>query len=330
VAAEGDAVTTLHAELAIVGAGVAGLAAAIEAARRGVAVTLIDTGETPGGQTLLQTHVYQGTNLRGHELGPTLWHEAASVGVKLLPRTVAWGLFEDRTLGLALDHGTAQERGQHMQAEIVLVATGAVDRVSVFSGSTLPGVMTATAALTMLHRWRVRPGTRALVVGDNPITSWVAEYTRDAGMHVEGIALTDNFRAETNADGTLARVVAGGTTYDVDAVILAAGMQPANELAQMVDCEMVFSEPLGGWVPLRDNTMRTSVPWLFVAGDAAGVCDAGSAIAQGQTAAAAIADALGKHQFPPPMPLQPPFTLGSFRQHADQVWDTVRRTEQVR
>lgn len=322
--------TTLHAELAIVGAGVAGLAAAIEAARRGVAVTLIDAGEIPGGQTLLQTHVYQGTSLRGYELGPTLWQEAASLGVTLLPHTVAWGLFEDRTLGLAIDHGTAQERGQLVQAENVLVATGAIDRISAFPGSTLPGVMTATAAMTMMHRWRVRPGARALVVGDDPITPWVAEYARDAGMHVDVIAFTDNFRAETNADGILAHVVTGGTTYDVDVVILAEGMQPANELARMVDCETVFSEPLGGWVSLRDNTMRTSVPWLFVAGDAAGVGDSGSAIAQGQTAATATVDALGKHQFPPPTPLQPPITPGSFRQHADQVWNIVRRTEQVR
>lgn len=321
--------TTLKTELAIVGAGVAGLAAAIEAARRGVAVTLIDAGESPGGQTLLQTHVYDGTNLRGYELGPKLWEEAASLGVTLLPRTVAWGLFEDRTLGLAIDHGTAQERGQLMQAEIVLVATGAIDRVSVFPGSTLPGVVTATAALTMLHRWRVRPGDRALVVGDDPMSPHIARYARDAGMNVDTIASRGDLRAEAGADGTLARLVAGGTAHDADAAILAGGMQPANELARMVDCETVFNESLGGWVPLRDEIMRTSVPWLFVAGDAAGVGDAGIAIIQGRAAAANIAASLGTQQQPTghfPITIAP----NAFRPLGESVWEAVRLMEAAR
>jgi NADPH-dependent 2,4-dienoyl-CoA reductase/sulfur reductase-like enzyme len=322
-------VTTLRAELAIVGAGVAGLAAAIEAARRGASVTVIDAGESPGGQTLLHTHVYAGTELRGYELGPALWREATARGVTLLPRTVAWGLFEDRTLGLAINHGRDDERGQLMQADAVLVATGAIDRVSVFPGSTLPGVMTATAATIAFHRWRVRPGTRAVIVGDDPITPFIGAYARDVGMQVEMITSSGDMRAETNAAGTLARVVAGSRPYDADSLILAEGMQPANELARMVGCETVFSDALGGWMPLRDDAMRTSVPWLFVAGDAAGVGDAGSAIAQGRAAATAIAESLGKTGDPtgqPPMAIEP----GTFRPLPASVWDTVRMTEQVR
>ena len=58
-------------------------------------------------------------------------------------------------------------------------------------------------------------------------------------------------------------------------------MQPANELARMVDCAMAWSEPLGGHVPRRDANMQTSVPGVSVVGDAAGVGDAGSAILAG-------------------------------------------------
>ena len=321
--------TTLRAELAVVGAGVAGLAVAIEAARRGVAVTLIDAGATPGGQTLLQTHGYSGTGLRGYELGPALWREAKALGATLLPRTVAWGLFEDRTLGLAIDHGTEQERGQLMQAEIVLVATGAIDRVSVFPGSTLPGVMTATAAMTMLHRWRVRPCVRALVIGDDPISPHIAQYAREGGVLVDAIPRAADLHAEAGADGTLARTVADGTAYDMDTVILAERMQPANELVRMVDCETAFSAELGGWVPLREEIMRTSVPWLFIAGEAAGVSDAGIAIIQGRAAAANIAAALGKQQQPSdhfPITVAP----NVFRPLDESVWDAVRITEAAR
>jgi thioredoxin reductase len=307
----------------------AGLAAAIEAARRGVAVTLIDAGETPGGQTLLQPHIYDGTNLRGYELGPTRWREAEGLGVTSLPRTVAWGLFEDRMLGLAIDHGTAQERGQLLQADAVLVATGAVDRVSSFPGSTLPGVMTMTAAMTALHRWRIRPGTRALIVGDDPTGPYIAGYARDGGMRVDTLPRSTDLRAQAGADGTLARLVADGTAYDVDTVILAEGMQPANELARMVDCETVCCESLGGWVPLRDATMRTSVPWLFVAGDAAGVADAGIAVVQGRAAAANIAALLGK-QSQPSAPFPIAIAPNAFRPLDESVWDEVRLMETAR
>lgn len=320
--------TTQRAELAVIGAGMAGLAAAITAAACGVQVTLIDAGDTPGGQTALQTHPYETTGLRGYELGPRLWQEAARHGVTLLPRTVAWGLFEDRTLGLALDHDMEAERGVLLHADAVLVATGAVDRTPVFPGATLPGVMTATAALTMLHRWRVRPGMVAVVVGDDPVTALVAQYARDAGMRA-GTLLTVAHAVE-GADGTIARIVdATGMTHDADTLILAAGMQPACELARMVECELIYSEPLGGWVPVRDAGMRTNIPWLFVAGDAAGVGDAGSAMAQGQIAGNAIADMLGKAmQAAPPLPFA--LISGAFRQHAATVWDAVRATEVTR
>ncbi len=102
-------------------------------------------------------------------IGALLWRAADDAGATLLPRTLAWGLFEDRTLGLAIDHGTEGERSAILQAERVLIATGAVDRPPVFPGATLPGVMMATAAMIALHRWRVRPGHTALIVGDDAV-----------------------------------------------------------------------------------------------------------------------------------------------------------------
>lgn len=321
---------TMQAELAIVGGGPAGLAAGIEAARRGVRVTLVDLGDRPGGALALQTHRYDG--LAGAAIGALLWRAAEDAGVALLPRTLAWGLFEDRTLGLAIDHGTDRERSALLRAERVLVATGAIDRPPVFPGATLPGVITATAAIVMLHRWRVRPGQRALVVGDDPVAARVAQYLRDARIRAVETASPDGLRALTGPDGALARVEQRGAdgaikkVFTVDTIVLATGLQPANELARMVDCAMDWSAPLGGHVPLRDGGMQTSVPGVSVAGDAAGVGDAGSAILQGRVAAAAIADALGKEKrsFEPlPVTLPP----GAFRPVDRALWQSVRMGE---
>lgn len=321
---------TMRADLAIVGGGPAGLAAAIEAARRGVHVTLVDLGDQPGGALSLQTHRYEG--MTGMAIGTLLWRAAEDAGVTLLPRTLAWGLFEDRTLGLAIDHGMDGERGAILQAGRVLIATGAVDCPPVFPGVTLPGVMTATAATIMLHRWRVRPGAGALVVGDDPITARIAQYAREAGMRTVVHPSAVGLCAGAGSDGTLARIEWHGTdggvseVFDADTLVLAAGMQPANELARMIGCEMVWSEPLGGHVPCRDGGMQTSVPGVHVAGDAAGVGDAGSAILQGRIAAAAIADALGKKKRAfGPFPVT--LTAGAFRPVGATVWRSVRTAE---
>ncbi len=326
---------TMQTELAIVGGGPAGLAAAIEAARRGVQVTLVDLGAQPGGALVLQTHAYDGTGLYGFAIGTLLCRAAEAAGATILPRTLAWGLFEDHTLGLAINHNTAAERSDVLHADTVLIATGAADRFTPFPGVTLAGVVTATAALTMLHRWRVRPGTHALIVGDDPITAWVEQAAREAGMHPTRAASSAGLHARAGPDNTLATVERRDARAVVewamaqDTLILAEGMQPANELARMVDCAMVWSAPLGGHVPRHDAGMETSVPGIAVAGDAAGVGDAGSAILQGRVAAAAIADRLGKKKRafgPLPVTLTP----GAFRPiHAD-IWQSVRGAEAMR
>lgn len=320
---------TMHTELAIVGGGPAGLAAAIEAARRGVQVTLVDLGDEPGGALALQTHAYDAVGLYGFAIGALLWQAAEAAGATLLSRTLAWGLFEDRTIGLAINHDTDAERSDLLHAEVVLIATGAVDRFTPFPGATLPGVMTATAALTLLHRWRVRPGTHALIVGNDPITARVAQAVREVGMHPTHVPTAEGLHALAGDDRTLAAVekrdasAALAWTQRQDTLILAEGMQPANELARMVDCAMIWSAPLGGHVPRHDAGMRTSVPGISVAGDAAGVGDAGSAMLHGRVAAAAIADRLGKKKrafgaFPVTV------TADAFRPiHAD-IWQSVR------
>lgn len=321
---------TMRTELAIIGGGPAGLAAAIEAARRDVHVTLIDLSDAPGGALALQTHAYDEVGLNGFAIGTLLWQAAAAAGVTLLPRTLAWGLFEDRTLGLAIDHGTDTERSELLHTEIVLIATGAVDRFTPFPGATLPGVMTATAALTMLHRWRIRPGMHALVVGSDPIAERVEHAVREAGMQSTRVPTAEGLHALAGDDQTLATIEQRDKTAALtllqDIVILAEGMQPANELARMVDCAMIWSASLGGYVPRHDSGMGTSVPHVFVAGDAAGVGDAGSAMLHARVAAAAIADRLGKKKrafgvFPVTV------TPGAFRPVPADIWRSVRLVE---
>ena len=90
----------MNADLVVIGAGPAGLCAAIEAARRGVKVLVIDENDRPGGQLFLQTHKFFGSRhhmagVRGFHIGYDLLEEAKREGIEILLDTIVWGVFPD-------------------------------------------------------------------------------------------------------------------------------------------------------------------------------------------------------------------------------------------
>jgi len=89
------------------------------------------------------------------------------------------------------------------------------------------------------------------------------------------------------------RPIAGSeTSWKVDAVITSAGLHPLAELAQAAGCPLVYSAPLGGWVPLHSARMETPLIGLFIAGSITGVEGASVAEAQGRLAGFTIAQHL--------------------------------------
>jgi len=111
-------------EIAVVGAGPAGLAAAIQAARAGARVTLLDENSRPGGQLFKQIHKFfgskeHGAGIRGVQIGEDLLAEAGEAGVEIRLDTVVYGLFDGLRLGLVCgDHS------EDLQASSVILATG--------------------------------------------------------------------------------------------------------------------------------------------------------------------------------------------------------------
>lgn len=80
--------------------------------------------------------------------------------------------------------------------------------------------------------------------------------------------------------------------FEVDALAVGNGLTPSVDLSRLLRADHEFRPEIGGWVPLRDAAMRTSVPGLFVAGDCAGVAGAEPAQLRGVVAAlGALADA---------------------------------------
>lgn len=170
---------TRAVKIIVVGAGPAGLSAALCAAQAGAQVTLLDGYARPGGQYYIQPPGLPGIRptRRQHE-GLHLWQQVQAAGVEILSGTQVWSLSPDRSLAAAGPQGSVLYQG-----EAVILAAGAYERVPAFPGWTLPGVITSGAAQAMLSQ-AVRPGKRALVCGSGPLQLTTAAKLLQAGVEV--------------------------------------------------------------------------------------------------------------------------------------------------
>ena len=170
--------------MVIVGAGPAGLAAAIEARRLGVDVLVIDEYARAGGQFYKQP-AYPLTDQQRHTLPPQvkegmqLAARAASMGVKFWFESQVWGLFPGLRLGVVRGSISTE-----VVAQRLIIACGAHERCIAFPGWTLPGVITPGAAQTLIKAHSVLPGRRTIVAGSGPFLLAVAAQLLKTGAEV--------------------------------------------------------------------------------------------------------------------------------------------------
>lgn len=317
-------------DVCVVGAGPAGLTAAVEAARYDLSVTLVDSSLMPGGQLTKQIHRFFGprdhrAGLRGTAIAQELYAEALDLGVRCWLDSEVY----------AVSHGTVVEimRGVResvfpggsvpfknvLVAKKLVLAAGASEKPVSFPGWTLPGVMGAGAAQAFMNVERVLPGKRFLIVGSGNVGLIVAYQLLQAGARVSCIVevapsiggyavhaakirragvpvLTGHTITRALGDcqvcgAEIARVdekfqVIEGSerTLDVDTVCIAAGLKPYSRLASLAGCRLSYVPGLGGWVPLHNEEMVSTVKDVYVAGDLAGVEEAGIAMEEGRVA----------------------------------------------
>lgn len=169
-------------DVAIVGAGPAGLSAAIAAAEAGGRVAVVDENTVPGGRLLGQLHQESKDSWWiGQKVAAGLAQRAAEAGVELFRGREVWGMHPGWSLAL--------DDGDTISAPHVVLASGAAERAVPIPGWTLPGVMTVGAAQTLTNFYRVRPGQRIAVVGVDPLSLTVAHELKMAGAEVVGIFL---------------------------------------------------------------------------------------------------------------------------------------------
>jgi len=252
----------------IMGAGPAGLSAALELGKMGVNVILADDKHELGGKLSLQTHNFFGSvrecnaGIRGMDIGTLLsqqFSELETVDVWLNSPVV--GVFSDKKIGVVKDG-----RYVLVRPDRFLVAAGAREKALAFPGCDLPGVYGAGAFQTLVNRDMVRAAERLFVVGGGNVGLIAAYHALQAGIHVLGIVealqecggykvhldkikrlgvpvWTRHTVLRAEGEGKLERVIISeiddrfrpipGTEaeFEVDTLLIAVGLSPVNEMA---------------------------------------------------------------------------------------------------
>lgn len=315
-------------DLIIVGAGPAGLSAAIEAAKRGIKTVVFDENSRPGGQLFKQIHKFFGSRehrarIRGYVIGGQLLEEARQSGVEVILDATVIGLYQDREIVVKLG-----EEIKHFKGNAVIVATGASENMINFPGWTLPGVIGAGAAQTMLNLHGVLPGKRVLMLGSGNVGLVVSFQLMqcgcevaaivDAAPRVGGYGVHASKVARTGVPFYLSHTIVkaegdecvSGVTiaevdehfsfipgtekhFDVDTICLAVGLSPMSQLLKMAGCRMSDDPKKGGQVPVCDVYGRTSLPGIYAAGDVSAIEEASSAMIEGRMAGVCASGYLG-------------------------------------
>lgn len=327
-------------ELAVIGAGPAGLAAALEASQRGVETLILDENAGPGGRLRQQVHPLVGAGQglarrRGFEVAREWSEEARRRGTEIWCGAQVWGIFQGGAVEVFRG-----DRKEEIQAKAIVLATGAAEEPAAFPGWTIPGIMNAGAVQSLLNLYGVLPGKRAVVYGTTDLGLVVAGELSRAGAEVTvvepsatvkgralyarplqsrgvpiltGVSVAGAHGQERVEGVTLARE--GGETCEVaaDLVCLAAGFVPATELAGVAGCRQLLVPALGGHVPVYDRALETTVGGLFVAGNATGVDELEAVILTGRLAGVSAAVLLGRES-----PLQA-------ERAAQETWTRIRQ-----
>ncbi|HUQ54116.1 2Fe-2S iron-sulfur cluster-binding protein [Lentzea sp.] len=302
-----------HCDVLVVGAGPAGLVAALTAARSGARVVLVDERNQAGGALL-------GVDDRpsAEWVADVLAELRSMPGVLVLERTTAFGVYQDGFvlalqkradhLGFAAPASRARQRVWRIRTRQTVLATGAHERPVVFADNDRPGVMLASSARTFLHRYGVVVGSRAVVFTTNDSAYCAAIDLAESGVDVpllvdarleapgrlaaECAARGIEVRAGQVVTGTegAERVTAvriGDERVACDAVLVSGGWNPVVNLFSQARGKLCYDAGLGAFVPGEElETVR-------VAGSATGELDLTACARQGREAGAAAAIAAG-------------------------------------
>ena len=313
----------------IVGAGPAGLSAALKLVRSGIRPTLVDEAAESGGQIFRRQpkefkrspQVVYGFDAKSAIEEHRKFDEIAEK-IETRLGTMVCGIENQR---LYLFNGAEVD---FLDFDRLILATGAFDTVIPLPGWTLPGVFTLGGAQVSLKTQGCAVGKRIVFLGASPLLPYTAFQYCMAGAEVGGIlettslssklaALPEMLKHSKGRKGVsmMAKLVLKGiplrlgvkplriegnksvkslvfldsrgreNCWDCDAVIMGYGFKSENQLADLAGCRLYFEAQTNEWRVENDGEGRTTLPYVYVAGDGNGVKGWESARIEGEIAA---------------------------------------------
>ena len=319
-------------DLAIIGAGPAGMAAAIAARECGLSVLMVDENAAPGGQVFRAAELAGADPALARDMAPGLELIARfrALDITYRPGTTLWMLEPDTgTLSLA-----RQGEATEVTAERILLATGAQERPVPIPGWTLPGVMSAGAAQIALKTAGMVPSGKVVLAGQGPLMWLLANQLIRAGVMpvlvetrtqpilrtaleaggifsgfgqlAKGIGLilrarqagmrvltgAKHLRAEGSARVQGLRFEGGFEPCDT--LLLHEGVMPSTHISMAIGLEHVWDAQQICWRPKLDVFGASSHARIAVAGDGAAIAGWEAAVATAQLAVLDAALRLGR------------------------------------
>jgi NADPH-dependent 2,4-dienoyl-CoA reductase/sulfur reductase-like enzyme len=315
-------------DIIIMGAGPAGLAAAVEARAHGASVLLLDEGAGPGGRVWQAIEQRPAKN-RDDDLAQRVVRDFRGCGADARFGATVWAI-EGATVFWS-EAGAARSA----TGGTIIVATGTTERPMPIPGWTLPGVMTVGAAQILLKTAGLAPQGRVWIAGQGPLLLLYAVQALEAGGAIAGIldvgrpgnaaphllgalaspsALAKGLawrqrirRAgvpwliaeglEATGDGRLERIGfrTGGAARveDADTLLLHDGVIPSVQISRALGCAHEWDAAQACWRPVTDAWGQSSAPGVAIAGDGAGVGGWEAAMLSGRIAALGALARLG-------------------------------------
>lgn len=318
-------------DLIIIGGGPAGLSAAKMAAESGLASLIVERDFKVGGQLVKQTHMFFGSEkqyakTRGIDIAKILVNDVLKYPklIEIMIDTTVVGIYKDKVVTLL-----QYDKYIKVQANVIIIATGAGEKVLAFENNDLPGIYGAGAVQTLMNVHGVLPGQNVVMVGSGNIGLIVSYQLLQAGVNVlcvlEAAPTIGGYKVHASklkrlgvdiktshsvkkaiGNDYLEKIIIGkldnkwefipGTDEElvVDSLCISVGLSPLSNLLSMIGAEMKYVSYLGGLVPLIDKNHESSIENIFVAGDVCGVEEASSAIVEGYLTGLVVAKKLGK------------------------------------